>query len=134
MTTLNYLKEKEKYYHNEEKNSSSLEKIKEFNRDLTSKYPWLIPINRWTGKEIPDYDYSYTELDDMPEGWRIAFGDQMCEEIHKELLKYNYVDKYKIVQIKEKYGTLRWYDNGHPIGKLSEDYITLDCKSGGVHK
>ena len=55
------------------------------NRWLCMKYPWLLPRNRWTDKEIEDYDYSWTELDAMPEGWREAFGEQMCEEIQKVL-------------------------------------------------
>lgn len=119
-----------------------LEDIKTFNKNLIEKYPWIIPINDWSGKRItdcvgsngeegfwpgdpkkhPEYDYEYTLLDDMPNGWRIAFGDQMVEEIHQELIKYNYVNDYKVVQIKEKYGGLRWYDNGTPVGKLSEEY------------
>ena len=59
---------------------------------------------------------SYTELDAMPDGWRKAFGIQMCKEIKKELKKYNYLYKYRIMQIKEKFGALRWYDNGSPNG------------------
>jgi len=116
------------------------EKIREYNKMLIKKYPWLEPRNRWSGKkisdcangekgywpgnpdELPEWDWSHTELDDMPDGWRVAFGDQLCEEIQKELEKFDYVDKYMITQIKEKYGYLHWYDNGIPIGKLSEDY------------
>lgn len=56
---------------------------------------------------------TYTELDSMDSGWRKSFGMQMCKDIKKALLKdagikglYN----YRIVQIKEKYGQLRWYD------------------------
>ena len=59
---------------------------------------------------------SYTELDNMPDGWRKAFGIQMCKEIKNELKKYNYLYKYRIAQIKEKFGILRWYDNGSPDG------------------
>ena len=125
-----------------------LEAIKEFNKELLKKYPWLTPTNDWSGKKItdctgddgeegfwpgnpdkhPDYDYEYTWLDDMSEGWRIAFGDQMVEEIHQELLKYNYIDKYQIVQIKEKFGGLRWYDNGTPIGTLSKNYEEISMR------
>ena len=54
---------------------------------------------------------TYTWLDDMPIGWRIAFGEQMCKEIKEELIKNNELDSYKIIQIKEKFGGLRWYDN-----------------------
>lgn len=58
----------------------------------------------------------YTELDQMPTGWRKKFGIKMCKEIKRELKKYGYLRKYRIMQIKEKYGTLRWYDNGSPDG------------------
>lgn len=84
----------------------------EYNKQLIEKYPFLLPHNRWTGKVHPDYDYSYTELDAMPDGWRTAFGEQMCEEIEEELEKHNLQNEYRISQIKEKYGTLRWYDFG----------------------
>ena len=94
------------------------------NKKLCKRYPFLIPRNRWTDK--PAWDkriknrnwwycepYSYTELDAMPEGWRAKFGEQLCEELREELIKVNYLDKYRIMQIKEKFGGLRWYDNGN---------------------
>lgn len=85
----------------------------EDNKKLTKKFPFLIPKNRWTGNIDPEYDYSYTELDAMPDGWRKAFGIQMCEDIQKELDTYSEKirNDYCITQIKEKYGTLRWYTN-----------------------
>lgn len=107
------------------------EEVKQRNRELCEKYPFLIPRNRWSGMriteaqnggfwpgdpdEIPEYDWEYTELDDMPDGWRKAFGEQLCEELKQELLKaggQEALEKYMIVQIKEKFGYLRWYDNG----------------------
>lgn len=89
-----------------------MDMTKEQNRKLIERYPFLLPHNRWTDKVPEDYDYSYTELDAMPDGWRIAFGEQMCEEIRQELVKIGYLDKYRITQIKEKFGALRWYDHG----------------------
>ena len=58
----------------------------------------------------------YTWLDDMPIGWRIAFGEQMCKEIKEELLKHNELNSYEIVDIREKFGGLRWYDNSNLPG------------------
>ena len=43
------------------------------------------------------------------------------------LKKANYLDKYRIVQIKEKYGSLRWYDAGVPI-EISEELDMLIIK------
>lgn len=52
----------------------------------------------------------YTELNSMPLGWRKAFGIQMCKEIAKQLRKEHRLYKYRILDIKEKFGELRWYD------------------------
>ena len=107
-----------------------IETNKEQNRALCERYPFLIPSNRFSGKriteaadgfywpwnpeEVPKYDFEYTELDDMPDGWRVAFGEQLCEDLKQELLKAggDALYKYRIVQIKEKWGFLHWYDNG----------------------
>lgn len=83
------------------------------NKELVTKYPWLLPRNRFTD-EVPDnYDYSYTELDDMPDGWRIAFGEEMCEEIQQALnmMEPDVAATFRIMQIKEKYGMLHFYTN-----------------------
>lgn len=84
-----------------------------WNNELVEKYPWLKLRNVWTDKEI-DNDNEFTWLDDLPIGWRQAFGVQMIEELDHILRKADYQDKYRITQIKEKYGFLRWYDNGVP--------------------
>lgn len=97
--------------------SSNLKLIQDYNMDLITKYPFLIPTNTWTGEKKSNFDYTITMLDSMPRGWRLKFGEQMCEDIKEVLLKANYLDKYVVVQIKEKFGALRWYDSGIP-----EDY------------
>lgn len=87
------------------------------NKELIERYPFLIPRNVWTDEITIDLDteeIEYTLLDDMPDGWRKAFGEQMCEEIREVLIKYDYLDKYRITQIKEKYASLRWYNNSAP--------------------
>lgn len=106
------------------------------NKKLCKRYPFLIPHNRWTDKviwkyrhdkdihtSISIYPYCFTELDNMEPGWRKAFGIQMCEEIRRDLIKHNFLNKYRIVEIKEKYGELRWYDGGIPIGSKVWDII-----------
>lgn len=91
------------------------------NKRLCKRYPFLRPRNRFDDIimwEHPKWDwryhrpYEWTELDYMPDGWRKAFGKQMCEEIRNALIEDNYLYKYRIIQIKEKYGSLRWYDWG----------------------
>ena len=85
---------------------------KEKNKKLIERYPFLIPHDRLTDEVLKDFDYTYTEMDDMPDGWRDAFGEQMCEEIREELVRVGHLEKYRVVQIKEKYGCLCWYDFG----------------------
>lgn len=83
---------------------------------LVVKYPFLIPRYDWSGEIIEDYDYTSTYLDDIPVGWKIAFGEMMCEEIKQELVRCNYLDEFRIIQAKEKFGQARIYTNGEPIG------------------
>ena len=96
------------------KDENDMSAVGKHNKDLLERYPWLTPYNVWTGKPLEDYDYEYTLADDIPRGWRIAFGDQMLEELDQLLKKYNFEKEYRIVQIKEKFGGLRWYDDGFP--------------------
>ena len=70
------------------------------NIELIKKYPWLQIRNIWTSEKL---DSEFTWLDDLPEGWKKAFGLQMVEELDQILRKANYQDKYKITQIKEKW-------------------------------
>lgn len=111
------------------------EKIIAENKRLVEEYPFLIPRNRFTDEILDDYDYTYTELDDMPDGWRKAFGEQMCAEI-KEALGPDIYD-YRIEQIKEKFGQLRWYDRNSDknIDKIIDKYTKLSehtCISCGA--
>ena len=96
---------------------------------LVGKYPFLIPRYDWSGEIIEDYDYTSTYLDDIPVGWKIAFGEMMCEEIKQELVRCNYLDEFRILQAKEKFGGLRIYTNGEPIDckvqQIIDKYSTL---------
>lgn len=108
---------------NNEQNKE-LEEVIEYNKMLVKKYPFLEPPSMSPAY----YDYSYTWLDMMPNGWRKAFGEQMCEEIKNELIKYNdysgeYLGKYVIFDIKEKYGRLCWYDTGYPKDSNIDEII-----------
>lgn len=106
-------------------------KIKNRNKRLCERYPFLIPRNVFTGKILNHFNYTWTELDAMENGWKKAFGLLMCEEIREELIKYNYLNKYRITQIKEKYASLRWYDAGAP-GNVHEIIRKYEYISGHV--
>ena len=86
--------------------------IKMKNKKLCKRYPF-IAIRNWRTDE-PIKSYWFTHLDDMPDGWRAVFGKQMCEEVREILIKGNYLNEYRVIQIKEKYGQLCWYGNGVP--------------------
>ena len=73
------------------------------NKELIEKYPWLQIRNIWTGELLKLEDYNFTWLDDLPNGWRKAFGLQMVKELDKILRKANFQNNYQIVQIKEKW-------------------------------
>ena len=97
------------------------------NKELIEKYPFLA-IKKYDFDNdiyyIPDdYDYSATWLDGLPEGWITAFGEDLCRELKDALDEYNYTDKYIIIETKEKYGSMRIYDNGIPKGCRAWDVI-----------
>jgi hypothetical protein len=90
---------------------------------MKPKYKWLKLRQVYKGRDyILDDNGNYISwAEDIPKGWGKAFGEQMIDELNEILEKYDFVDKYTIVQIKEKFGSLRWYDNGIPE-KASKEY------------
>lgn len=83
-------------------------------RWLLIEYPWLRmekdeAINYL---DIEDEDV-YTYIDCAPEGWAKLCED-LCAEIKPLLERVGYEKEYSLCQVKEKYGGLRWYDNGVP--------------------
>ena len=84
------------------------------NKLMIESFPFLMPHNRWTDKIPENFDYTYNEMYSMPYGWAKAFGYEMLCEIRQALIEANYLEEYRIMDIKEKYGTLRWYDSGAP--------------------
>ena len=87
------------------------------NKELIEKYPFLKLRNVFTDEPIysdSETNEEETWLDALEDGWRIRFGIPFVEDLNEVLTKNNYVDKYRIIQVKEKYGQLRWYDFGAP--------------------
>lgn len=111
--------------------------IKIKNKKLIKEHPYLLPRNVWTGKVRKDYDYSYTEYDHIPKGWKIGFGKFLLEDLKVACLKTNFLDKLRFSQIKEKYGTLRMYNFGAPqeVHNVLEKYefisehVCIQCGS-----
>lgn len=69
---------------------------------LTEKYPWV---------RIDGSSDLFTWLDDIPDGWRMAFGEQFCEDFQRvyETFPDEVKEDFMIVEIKEKWGGLRIY-------------------------
>ena len=88
-------------------------KTRKRNKALCERYPFLIPryyfVNEvcWMRKK-----YDNTIVESFPRGWWKSFGILLCEDLREELIRCNFLKQYRIIQLKEKYGQLRIYDNG----------------------
>lgn len=107
------------------------EEIQE-SRRLIAEYPFIAPWYFRDGETFPppqDTGESYVPsfLDDMPDGWRENFGEQLCKELKEAIVKAGKLDTYSILQVKEKYGELRWYDTGGTAETcaIKQKYIDL---------
>lgn len=92
--------------------------------DWIEKYPLQII-------HFPTY---YTELDSMDKGWREAFGMNFCKDLRKALIRtggYKLLFRFRILQIKEKYGRLEVYCVGYndEINKVISKYSKLSEKT-----
>ena len=86
------------------------------NRELIAKYPWL-DIN----------DEQLTLLDTLPIGWHGLILD-MCKELKRELVKHDLVSKYEILEAKEKWCMLRWYDGLCDLSPMPSTITNIVCK------
>ena len=108
----------------------------EDNKKLVEEIPWLAISRKWidngnkpdTYEIEEDYDYEFTVLDMIPVGWRRAFGLEMVREIDEELKRQgeDARNSYNVLEIKEKYGSLRWYCNGdQTIQDIIDKYAVI---------
>ena len=86
------------------------------NRELIEEYPWL---------DIGDKQL--TLLDTLPVGWNNLILD-MCKEIKGELVKYDLVSKYQVVEAKEEWYELRWYDGLCDLSPMPSAITDIVCK------
>ena len=85
------------------------------NRELIEEYPWL------------DIGYEQlTLLDTLPTGWRDLILD-MCKEI-KQALPKELVNKYQVVEAKEKWYGLSWYDALSDLSHMPFTITDIVCK------
>ena len=98
---------------------------KEENKMLIEYFPFLQPRNVWTDKIPEDYDYDYIlGVGDLPYGWERLFL-LYCKHLKVELDKFNFTDKFRFSQIKEKYGDMRLYISLGPV-------TVIDCSKASV--
>lgn len=111
------------------KQKKEKKRVKIKNKKLLKMYPWLQLRNVFSGKKSESFECTY--FDWIPFGWRKKFGMMLIKELHEALKEDGLVDKYRIFDIKEKYGSLRWYDNGGNK-KISEIITKYEVISGYV--
>lgn len=90
------------------------------NEELCAKYPFLLPYNALsqqdtfefeTDKVDPSFDYKFTMLDFVPDGWKDLFLE-MCEELSAAVKGKENEHTFRFDEIKEKWGELRMYAAG----------------------
>lgn len=98
---------------------------------LVKRFPFLNPWRDESSfQRKGHYWYGYTWLDDIPSGWRNSFIMDMLKEIKAQLKKENALNEYSVIQTKEKYGSLRWYDNGSKeIADIVKKYEEISEKT-----
>lgn len=75
---------------------------------------FLYKVTKWFDKNILDNIFilpTYTEWDAVDPGWKKAFGQQYLDDLKKQLKKDKMLYKWRITDIKEKYGRLNLYCN-----------------------
>ena len=113
------------------------------NKLLVKHYPFLLPRNVFSDKVPSNYNYNYnynfTEYDSLLKGWKIGFGEFLLEELREACLKTGYLNRLRIFQWKEKYGSMRLYFNEAPseVHNIANDYEFISqyiCgQCGSIH-
>lgn len=82
------------------------------NATLVAKFPFLLPLD-YQGKVPKDYDFTFTELDNLPSGWHGLMTDMSMEIIAYLHSKGFSPYLFHIDQLKEKFGSIRLYYSLH---------------------
>ena len=96
-------------------------------KQIIKEYPFM---KQFDGK---GHKLNSSWLGAIPIGWRISFFKDFLDELKTELIKYNFLYKYAVLDVKEKFGAFRWYDYGHPsdsrIDEIIKKYANLSDKT-----
>ena len=93
------------------------------NEELVNAYPWLEARDE-------EGDGRYCLLDDLPTGWRTAYGEKFAAALGRAVELDGMKDTYEVAQVKEKFGDLCWYDNaGWRAREVKEYYEKLFART-----
>ena len=81
---------------------------------MIKKYPWI------------EYENGGTIFDEIPYGWHNIVKD-LCGEIQSVLEKYNLVEFYHVLEAKEKWYMLRWYDYIDDSQSMPQEIVRIVC-------
>jgi hypothetical protein len=90
--------------------------------ELIEQFPWLNPREDWSNDYI-QFDGEedvWTELDDLPEGWKEGFLEDMLTEIDEVLNEYDCVEDYRVLSASSFGGILKWQHAGF-VDEARED-------------
>lgn len=75
-----------------------LELTEQEKNELAKEYPFLVS------------ESEFNHIDDVPSGW-LNIVKEFLPKLKARLIGIDFLKDYKIMQIKEKFGFIRWYDN-----------------------
>lgn len=99
----------------------------EENKKIIDEYPFLRSM--WWDRDTQSYkwDYKTTVLDDVPQGWEDLILC-MAEDIKPLLKESNQLFDFFVIEVKEKFGGLRFYHNckcPEEVDEIINDYGVL---------
>jgi hypothetical protein len=102
----------------------------ELEQKLTSDFPEL-----FKGRSKPNTESLMCYGCEHSDGW-FNIIHSMCHAIESHLKRKDPRPEYEFVQIKEKFGTLRVYDNGHDeyiagVTRMAENMSAFTCEVTG---
>jgi len=82
--------------------------------ELIEQFPWLNPREDWSNDylQFDDEEDTWTELDDLPEGWKEGFLEDMLTEIDEVLNEYDCVETYRVIAAANRGGIFKWEHAG----------------------
>lgn len=93
-------------------------------KELIAKYPYLMPRTMFTDEVHPDFNYEFIKGEhDLPKGWLELFL-QCCEDLYEPLKRADYLNKFRFLDIKEKWGAMDFstYRITSEVSEILEKY------------